>query len=66
MKAWLYTLADYPRMVLARHRQGWSWFGAVRSSWMCSTDATRSAVLVVGWWSVVVGVVVGLLLLVRL
>lgn len=65
MKSWFYTLADFPRLVLARHRQGWSWWGALQSAWMCSTDATRNAVLVVGWWSVVSSAVVGLLLLVR-
>ena len=53
MTRFLWNVADLPRLALARRRQGWSWLGALRSAWLCSTKATRRA------WACLLVVVAG-------
>jgi len=54
-----WTVADFPRVALARRRQGWSTLGAIRSAWLTSPRATREAWVYLGglvWASSVGGV----------
>jgi len=54
-----WTVADFPRVALARRRQGWSTLGAIHSAWLTSPRATREAWVYLGvgcWFAAIVSV----------